>query len=243
MFYKEKGFYISLAAGIVAVVAFAAICINVLDADNGNNKPEEGGYLAEATFTPEPPLEEVVTPTPVSEEVTKMKPEGSAEPEKTETPATSKPKKTVQANTNNQTSLHFNQENGLLWPVSGKVLMEYSPDNVVYSKTLQQYRTNPGIVIGSKVGTSVKASANGVVTKVGTDDEMGRYVKMSIGDKFTVLYGQLKDITVQKGSSVKEGQVIGKVAKPSKYYSVEGANVYYKVENDGSTVNPMVLLR
>ena len=34
MFYKEKGFYISLICGIVCLVAFGAICMNVFS-DSG----------------------------------------------------------------------------------------------------------------------------------------------------------------------------------------------------------------
>ena len=65
---------------------------------------------------------------------------------------------------------------------------------------------------------------------------------MSIGDNFTVSYGQLKGITVQEGEHVSEGQVIGKIADPTKYYSMEGSNLYYQVKENKDSVNPMVLL-
>ena len=53
----------------------------------------------------------------------------------------------------------------------------------------------------------------------------------------------MKDVTVAEGDSVSEGQVIGKIAKPTKYYSVEGANLYYQVKQKEETVNPLVFLR
>ena len=37
MFYKEKGFYISLICGIVCLVAFGAICMNVFS-DSGKDQ-------------------------------------------------------------------------------------------------------------------------------------------------------------------------------------------------------------
>ena len=139
--------------------------------------------------------------------------------------------------------LHFDQETGLLWPVEGDILIEYSADKVVFFPTLSQFKTNPALIIGSKVGESVKSSSSGVVKSIETNDETGTTVTIAIGDDFKVVYGQLKDLTVSKGDEVSEGQVIGKIAKPTKYYSVEGANLYYQVKQKGETVNPLVLLR
>ena len=139
--------------------------------------------------------------------------------------------------------LHFDQETGLLWPVEGDILIEYSADKVVFFPTLSQYKTNPAMIIASEVGESVKASAAGVVKSIEKNEETGTTVTMSIGDGFKVVYGQLKDVTVSKGDTVSEGQVIGKIAKPTKYYSVEGANLYYQVKQKNETVNPLVFLR
>ena len=139
--------------------------------------------------------------------------------------------------------LHFDQETGLLWPVEGDILIEYSPEKVVYFPTLSQFKTNPALIIGSKVGESVKSSSSGVVKNIETNDETGTTVTIAIGDDFKVVYGQLKDLAVSKGDEVSEGQVIGKIAKPTKYYSVEGANLYYQVKQKEETVNPLVLLR
>lgn len=231
MFYKEKGFYISLLCGVVALVAFAAICVNLFDSNGEGDKPIVAVESPEPVQTVEPKTEEASTNNAKSEV-------------KNET-ATPKPtKKAVKTNTKPvKNNLHFDQETGLLWPVEGKVLMEYSADKVVYFKTLAQYRTNPALIISAKVGEVVKASADGVVKEITTSEETGRTLTMSIGDNFTVSYGQLKGITVQTGDRVSEGQVIGKVAAPTKYYSMEGANLYYQVKENTETVNPMVLLR
>lgn len=239
LFYKEKGFYISLACGVVALVAFAAICINLLGGDMGND--------GEAPFV----AEESPAPTPTSEPETK---ETSSDKVKSgarqEVPAaTKKPRPTSTPDTVEtdarpvQNKLHFDQETGLLWPVDGKVLMDYSADKVVYFKTLAQYRTNPALLISASKGDEVKASADGVVTSIITSEETGRTLTMDIGDDFSVTYGQLTDIAVQKGDHVSEGQVIGRVASPTKYYTVEGTNLYYQIKEKDETVNPMVLLR
>ncbi len=234
MFYKEKGFYISLLCGLVALIAFGAICYSMI----GPTEEGDSGSKV-AVESPKP----VQTEAPKTQETTSD--EVTSEVKATETPkATKKPKKTVKTGTTPvQNKLHFDQEAGLLWPVEGKILMEYSADKVVYFKTLAEYRTNPAVLIEAKAGDNVQASANGVVKEIYTSEETGRTLTMDIGDNFTVTYGQLKEITVQKGDSVMEGQVIGKVAEPTKYYSMEGTNLYYQVKENKNTVNPMVLLR
>jgi len=234
MFYKEKGFYISLLCGVVALVAFAAICMNLA----GNNT-EEGDPVAEVTEAP------VQTEVPATEEASTNEAQSEVkEIEPTKAPTPKPTEKVIETNTKPvKNTLSFDQETGLLWPVKGDVLMEYSADKVVYFKTLAQYRTNPALLISAKEGADVKASADGIVKEITTSEETGRTLTMEIGNNFTVTYGQLKGITVAKGDTVSEGQVIGQVASPTKYYSLEGTNLYYQVKENKQTVNPMVLLR
>lgn len=237
MFYKEKGFYISLLCGVVALIAFGAICFNLMGRD-GTEGDVQQQVVEESALPP------AVTSEPETEEVSTNQAKSEVK-EKTKTRATEKPeKKTVQTDARPvKNTLHFDQEVGLLWPVKGDILMQYSADQVVYFKTLAQYRTNPAVLIEAKEGDAVKASANGTVVDIYTSEETGRTLSMMIGDDFIVNYGQLKEITVEKGDSVSEGQVIGKVAAPTKYYSLEGPNLYYQVKQKDTPVNPLVLLR
>lgn len=237
MFYKEKGFYISLICGIICIAAFGAICMNVFS-DGGN---DQGNVpVAQQTEQPAATVEPAATLEPETEETTADNVKSEVK-EATPKP-TAKAKETIKTTTA-EDRLHFDQETGLLWPVEGDILIEYSADKVVFFPTLSQFKTNPALIIGSKVGESVKASADGIVKRIEKNEETGTTVTVAIGDDFKVVYGQLKDVTVSKGDEVSEGQVIGKIAKPTKYYSVEGANLYYQVKQKGETVNPLVLLR
>ena len=60
MFYKEKGFYISLLCGIVALVAFGAICVNLMGSENDGegDTPIVAEETPQPTMTPEPKTEE-----------------------------------------------------------------------------------------------------------------------------------------------------------------------------------------
>ena len=98
-------------------------------------------------------------------------------------------------------------------------------------------------MISAKKGTNVKAAADCRVTKIEKDDELGTVVTTDIGSDFTVAYGQLDNISVNKGDELKEGDVIGTIAKPTKYFSEEGSNLYFQVNEGKETVDPLLLLR
>ena len=142
-----------------------------------------------------------------------------------------------------QPTLDFHEEDGLVWPIVGDVLINYSMDKTIYFPTLQQYKYNPAIVIAATQGESISAAANGRVTSVGYDPVIGNTVVMDLGNGYELTYGQLENIIVSEGSFVRVGDGIGTVASPTKYYSLEGTNVYFKLTKDGEPVNPMSQLQ
>lgn len=138
-----------------------------------------------------------------------------------------------------QPTLDFKEEDGLVWPIVGDVLINYSMDKTIYFPTLEQYKYNPAIVIAATQGAGISAAANGRVTTVGYDPVIGNMVVMDLGNGYELTYGQLENITVSEGSYVSVGDGIGTVASPTKYYSLEGTNVYFKLTKDGEPINPM----
>lgn len=142
-----------------------------------------------------------------------------------------------------QPELDFNEEDGLVWPIVGDVLINYSMDQTIYFPTLDQYKYNPAIVIAATQGENISAAADGRVTSVSYDPGTGNTVVMELGNGYELTYGQLENITVSEGSFVHVGDGIGTVAAPTKYYSLEGTNVYFKLTKDGEPVNPMSKLQ
>ncbi|MDD3204882.1 MAG: M23 family metallopeptidase [Lachnospiraceae bacterium] len=133
----------------------------------------------------------------------------------------------------------FSSSDSLQWPIVGNVLINYSMDKTVYFKTLEQYKYNPAIVIEAAVGEPITVACSGEVIAVNQDAELGNTVVMNIGDGYEVTYGQLANVQVAVGQNLESGELLGEVAEPSKYYSVEGSNVYFKLTKDGVPVNPM----
>lgn len=134
--------------------------------------------------------------------------------------------------------LHFAEEDGLSRPTAGEVLMHYSMDGSVYFETLEQYKYNPAVMFSAEEGSAVTACADGKVVDIYEDVQIGHAVTIDLGDGYQATYGQLKDIQVTLGSYVENGEAIGSVAAPTKYFSVEGSNLYFQLTKDGNPVNP-----
>lgn len=269
--WKSKGFYFSACVLLVGVMAAGVIFYQKSGKNGadkmlaeiatempestpaGNDASKEQSAQANANITPMPTAVSTPGKTPkqiAKEEAKKARAEAKEKAEKAKREAAeklaaqkAKSREAKPASANAAKKYTFNEEKGLLWPVKGDVLMKYSMSKTIYFKTLAQYKYNPGLVIGAKEGAGVKAAASGRVVSVTKDDELGQMVTMEIGDEYTVIYGQLKDVSVKKGDDVKEGQSIGKIAKPTKYYAEEGSNLYFQVKEGKETVDPMLLLR
>lgn len=126
----------------------------------------------------------------------------------------------------------------LQWPVEGTVLMNYSMDQSIYFATLDQYKYNPAMIIDAQSGDSVKAAAAGTITQIKEDAQTGLTVSMDIGDGYEVTYGQMQDLNYKEGAHLEAGDVIGTVAPATKYYSLEGDNLYFSLTKDGMPADP-----
>ena len=174
-----------------------------------------------------------------SEKDAEKKTDGSA---KAETASITEKEDAPAISTAMQPTLSFSDNDTLVWPVVGNILINYSMDKTIYFPTLDQYKYNPAIVIQANEGDMITAAAAGKVTSVFNDPQIGNAVTMDLGNGYEVTYGQLTDILISEGSYVSMGDMIAQVAAPTKYYSVEGTNVYFKLTKDGEPVNPMTRL-
>ena len=111
--------------------------------------------------------------------------------------------------------------------MTGNIVLGYSMDTTTYFPTLDQYKVNPANVIQSEVSTPVSAPADARVVSVGTNEEIGNYVDLDLGNGYTAVCGQLKEIPVVENEYVRQGDLLGYVAEPTKYYAVEGTNVFF----------------
>ena len=62
---------------------------------------------------------------------------------------------------------------------------------------------------------------------------------LDLGNDYTVTCGQLKEITAVQGEYLEAGQLLGYVAEPTKYYTIEGSNVFLEMRHGEKTVDPL----
>lgn len=93
-------------------------------------------------------------------------------------------------------SIRTNRFGKLPWPVVGKVVANQNP-------------TGRGITIQAKKGTPVRCVAKGVVVNTGQVFGYGNTVLVMHGDGYISVYAHLSSISVTRGDTTQEKQVLG----------------------------------
>lgn len=127
------------------------------------------------------------------------------EPEETPVETAANP----QAASLNLPEVNFSEETLMEWPIHGNILVDYSMDSTVYFPTLDQYRLSPAIAVQADEGAPVMSAVNGTVYSVEETAKTGTTVTMELGNGYQAVYGQLKDLNVSEGDTVKKAQSSG----------------------------------
>lgn len=224
----SKGFAVGMVLCFVAVITLSGVLV-FRNKEEKKMKPEAEKQLTQKEEISEEPVTETQS--------TEVKNEEESVKEPVE-----EPEESVSSTGEKTQALFFSKTGNLLWPVEGHVILNYSMDQTVYFSTLDQYKYNPALIIGGEVGDEVISAARGIVTDVSETVETGMTVTVELGGGYEVIYGQLMEVTVSPGEYIEKGQAIGKLAEPSRYYSVEGCNLYFQLLKDGESENPIEYL-
>jgi murein DD-endopeptidase MepM/ murein hydrolase activator NlpD len=106
------------------------------------------------------------------------------------------------------------------------------------------YRSSPftglrefhkGLDIATRQGTPIIATADGIVSFVGTKGLLGKVVAIDHGHGMSTQYGHVEKITKKSGEAVKRGDIIAYVGVSGR---TTGPHVHYEVRLNGIPVNP-----
>ena len=94
---------------------------------------------------------------------------------------------------------------------------------------------HPGVDIGARYGTDVKATGDGMVIEAERDAGYGRSILLDHGNGITTRYAHMSRLFVVVGEEVKRGEVIGAVGMSGR---TTGPHLHYEVRFHGAPVNP-----
>ncbi len=117
------------------------------------------------------------------------------------------------------------------YPASGRITSKYGKRKDPFSG---EATFHSGIDISSKLGSPVRATADGVVSYSGWTNKSGFVVVIEHGCGFSTLYAHNKSNVVKIGNRVKRGDIIGYIGSTGKS---TGPHVHYEVWKNGRTVD------
>lgn len=126
-------------------------------------------------------------------------------------------------------------------PARGNVAKAHSETVLVYSLTMDDYRTHTGIDIEGKPGDVVVAAADGVIRSVYEDPMWGYCISIAHEGDTVSYYMNLSGDSmdgVVAGDSVKAGDIIGAIGESALFEVADEPHLHFELKVDGVYVDP-----
>jgi murein DD-endopeptidase MepM/ murein hydrolase activator NlpD len=119
-----------------------------------------------------------------------------------------------------------------IWPVDGPLMSSFGQRSDPFSG---EGAWHTGVDISARSGTSVRATADGVVTFADRFGGYGRLVVVDHGNGFETYYAHLSRIDVLEGQEIRQGEFLGAVGATGR---VTAPHLHYEVRIHKAPVNP-----
>lgn len=130
------------------------------------------------------------------------------------------------------------------YPVEGEIVREFSIENLIYSKTLDEWTIHQGIDIKSDRTTVVKAAEEGTVASIKNDPRYGLTVIIEHEDGFKTIYSNLLTTEfVIEDEKVEKGQSIGTVGNSAVFEIADEPHLHFEIIKNGEYVDPKTVLK
>lgn len=127
----------------------------------------------------------------------------------------------------------------------GKYFYDYQGESSKQEKSIiyhdNTYMQNSGVDFISENIFDVVAVLDGTVTDVKEDESLGKIVEIKHGNDCITIYQSLSEISVKKGDSVNQGQVIGK-SGTNELDKEMGNHLHFEFYTNGQVVDPTLYL-
>lgn len=131
------------------------------------------------------------------------------------------------------------EEFSLSAPVYGEVMTPHTGSELIFSKTMQDYRRHSGVDIRSSILEKVLSCEKGVVKEVKNDRLLGITIVIDHENGFESVYANLStEDMVSVGDRVAKGVIISGVGDTAISETGEEAHLHFELFKDGKAVNP-----
>lgn len=129
-------------------------------------------------------------------------------------------------------------------PMDGEISKIFSNDKVIYSKTLELWKTHDGIDIKGEIGKNVSSIEKGKIEKVYEDSFLGYTVVVDHGQGYKSSYSNLSNnIPVKVGEIVIKGQIIGKISNTAIGEIKDEPHLHFMLIKDGVVIDPTYIIK
>ena len=119
-----------------------------------------------------------------------------------------------------------------IWPVNGRLMGGYGVRSDPFNG---EGAMHTGIDISAPQGTSVHATADGIILHAGWNGGYGRCVIIDHGNGYQTWYAHLSRIDAIEGQEIRQGETLGAVGTSGRS---TGAHLHYEVRIGSTPVNP-----
>lgn len=255
-FFDKKGFYIVLVLCIL-IVGATAVYVTTRNAALPNTNydaqkiiPEDKGNAAASNIGDKEAIQSASNSkqgaTQGKDSTGKTLGESKSPAKNNNATGTSTQKSNKNSATSNNSSAKGNNEavnQKFIMPVFGENTLSFAKDKLVYSKTLEEWRTHSGIDIAADRGTVVKAAADGVISEIKSDPRLGFTVLIEHPNGLKTVYANLaSDDAVSTNQKVKQGEAIGCIGNTANFESAERSHLHFEVLRNDEPIDPTVYL-
>ncbi|MEI6862797.1 MAG: M23 family metallopeptidase [Candidatus Omnitrophota bacterium] len=114
----------------------------------------------------------------------------------------------------------------------------------VFGSKRRNGRTHSGVDIKAPIGTPVRASKSGLAFCLNVPTGYGKYVLIYHPDGMTTLYGHLSEWSIESGTLVRQGQIIGTVGKTGNANSkLIEPHIHFEIRKNNLPLDPQNLMR
>lgn len=129
-------------------------------------------------------------------------------------------------------------------PLDGEIIKMYSIDKVVYSKTLELWKTHDGIDVKADIGSVVKSIEKGTVEKVYNDSFYGYTIVIDHGQGYKSSYSNLsEDVLVKPKQAINKGTKLGYIGNTAIGEIKDESHLHFMLFLNNENIDPTSIFK